>query len=124
MADQSLVCITCPIGCRLTLIEDASESHGFRIEGNQCKRGTAYAIEEMTHPTRMIPTTVVIKHSHLKRLPVRTEAPVPKELIFDCMDEINKVSVEAPVKMGDVVLENILGTGVNIIATRSMAVVD
>lgn len=120
MEKQSLVCIVCPMGCRLTLIKDDMADNGYVIEGNQCKRGEKYAIEEMTHPTRMIPTTVVIKDGMLNRLPVRTESPVPKHLIMKCMDEINRVVVQAPVKMGDIVIENILDTGVNIIATRSM----
>lgn len=120
MSAKDLICITCPIGCRLTLIQDDTAENGYIIEGNQCKRGIKYAIEEMTHPTRMIPTTVVIEGAMLNRLPVRTENPVPKGMIFDCMKEINKVVLQAPVKMGDIVIENILDTGVNIIATRSM----
>lgn len=114
---RELVCITCPIGCRLTVTQIGDE---IKVVGNQCNRGIKYATEELTHPTRMIPTTVVIEESHLRRLPVRTEKPVPKDLIFKCMDEINRVKVKAPVKMGDVIIENILDTGVNIIATRSM----
>ena len=114
---NNLICITCPIGCRLTVIK---QGDGFLVEGNQCKRGIKYAEDELTHPTRMIPTTVKIDGSHLRRLPVRTESPIPKGMIFDCMKEINKVTMSAPVKMGDIVIENILNTGVNIIATRSM----
>lgn len=114
---KNLICITCPIGCRLTI-----DRKGDRmiVEGNQCKRGITYAEDELTNPTRMIPTTVKIEGSHLRRLPVRTASPVPKGLIFACMHEINKVIICAPIKMGDVVLENILETGVDIIATRSM----
>jgi CxxC motif-containing protein len=113
----NLICITCPIGCRLTVVKQGDQ---MIVEGNQCKRGIKYAEDELTNPTRMIPTTVVIEGSHLRRLPVRTESPVKKGLIFDCMREINKVVVKAPVKVGDVIIENILNTGVNIIATRSM----
>lgn len=120
--NRELVCITCPIGCRLTISKGQNDID-FIVDGNQCQRGVRYAIEEMTNPTRMIPTTVVITGSHLKRLPVRTESPIPKNLIFDCMKEINKVIVKAPVKIGDVIIKNILNTGVNIIATRSMDVI-
>jgi len=122
MDKQSLVCIVCPMGCRLDLIKDDTVEKGYKILGNACKRGEDYAVEEMTNPTRMIPTTVVIEGAFLKRLPVRTSGPVPKGLIMACMKEINKVSVQAPVKMGDVIIENILNTGVDIIATRSMVV--
>ena len=120
MANKDLICITCPMGCRMTLVEDESLENGFRVLGNKCKRGEQYAIEEAIHPTRMIPTTVVIKHAHLRRLPVRTESPVPKHLIHACMKVINQACVEAPVQMGDIIIENILETGVNIIASRSM----
>ena len=118
-----MVCIVCPVGFRMTLeynSEGLGKTEGFIVSGNKCNRGSAYAVKEMTAPTRMLPTTVKIREGSLKRLPVRTEQPVPKELIFDCMAVINEIEVQAPVKVGDVVLTNILGTGVNIIATRSM----
>jgi CxxC motif-containing protein len=111
-----LICIGCPLGCRLTV----TEKDGWRVEGNTCKRGAVYAVKELTNPTRVLPTTVKIKDGFLKRLPVRTAAPLPKNKIFEAMQVINRVEVEAPVKMGDVIIENILGTGVNVIASRSM----
>ncbi|MGM0507695.1 MAG: DUF1667 domain-containing protein [Fusobacteriota bacterium] len=117
---KEMICISCPIGCRLTVISDETEESGYRVEGNICPRGKAYGIKEMTNPTRIIPTTVKIEGALLPRLPVKTEQGVPKEVIFDCMDEINKVEVEAPVKLGDIIIKNILDTGVNIVATRSM----
>ncbi len=117
---KDLVCIVCPVGCRLTIEQDETAEQGYKITGNQCKRGVAYAIEEMTHPTRMVPTTVKIEGAFLNRLPVRTDKPIDKKLIFKAMEVINSFSIEAPVKMGDVLIKNILGTDVNIIATRSM----
>ncbi len=117
---HELVCIVCPMGCRLTLTKDDHAPNGYIIEGNVCKRGDDYAIKEMTNPTRMLPTTVKIKDGFISRLPVRTTEAIPKDLIFKAMEEINSVEVEAPVKCGDVVIENILGTGSDIIATRSM----
>ncbi len=117
---HDLVCIVCPIGCRLTLIKDDNAPKGYIVEGNVCKRGEDYAVKEMTNPTRMLPTTVKIKDGFISRLPVRTTEAIPKDLIFKAMDEINAVEVEAPVKCGDVVINNILGTGADIIATRSM----
>lgn len=120
---KDMVCIVCPVGCRMVLEyspEGADSTEGYLVTGNKCSRGSTYAVKEMTAPTRMLPTTVKIQNGTLKRLPVRTENPVPKEMIFDCMAVINHLEVEAPVKVGEVVLANILGTGVNIIATRSM----
>ncbi|MBN2898961.1 MAG: DUF1667 domain-containing protein [Clostridia bacterium] len=117
---KDLVCIVCPVGCRLTIEKDDTAENGYRITGNTCKRGINYAIEEMTHPTRMVPTTVKIEQAFLKRLPVRTDRPIDKKLIFEAMKVINDFTCIAPIKMGDVLIENILGTEVNIIATRSM----
>lgn len=115
--NKDMVCIVCPMGCRLTI---TGEADALNVTGNKCNRGKAYAIEEIKSPKRMVPTTVVINDGIMKRLPVKTEAPIPKEMIFEAMDVINGVVVTAPVKCGDVVIENLLGTGVNVVATRSM----
>ncbi|SHJ41314.1 CxxC motif-containing protein [Geosporobacter subterraneus DSM 17957] len=120
MEKRDMVCIVCPMGCRLTLKEDASQPGGYEILGNQCKRGIDYAIKETTNPTRTITSTVKIKNALLNRLPVRTDQPIAKGKIFECMRQLDAVEVTAPVKMGEVIVENILDTGVNIIASRSM----
>jgi CxxC motif-containing protein len=117
---KDLICIVCPVGCRLTVEKDDTADKGYVITGNTCKRGIDYAVEEMTHPTRMVPTTVKIEEAFLNRLPVRTDKPIDKKLIFQAMQVINEFTCKAPVKMGDVLIENILDTDVNIIATRSM----
>ena len=122
VGEKSVICIMCPIGCRLTVIKDRSKENGYRVEGNTCKRGIDYGIKEVTNPTRILPTTVKIKNASLRRLPVRTEHPIPKKLIFECMKEINKVKVVAPIKSGDIIIKNIAGTGINVIASRSMSV--
>lgn len=120
---KEMICIVCPIGCRMTLecVKEHTARDAYSVVGNKCKRGLDYAVKEMTSPMRMLPTTVKIEMGILKRLPVRTQNPIPKEMIFDCMDVINSIKVEAPISMGDVVISNILDTGVDIIATRSMA---
>ena len=115
--NRELICITCPIGCRLTIEKIDGQ---LKVSGNQCKRGQIYAIKEMTNPTRIIPTTVKIKGAYVRRLPVKTNKAVPKEKIFDCMKEINKVEVSAPVKMGDVIIKDLLGLGVDVVATKEM----
>lgn len=120
MIPNELICIVCPLGCHLTIEKDESKENGFRVFGNKCPRGEVYANKELTAPTRMLPTTVKIKGAILNRLPVKTEKPIPKTLVFDCMKVINTVEVTAPVKMGDIIIEDILGTGINIVATRSM----
>ena len=119
--NKKMTCIVCPIGCQLT-VEIIHESHSnMKIVGNKCPRGIVYAKEEMTHPTRIVPTTVVIENAILRRLPVKTDKPIDKNKIFDVMAALNDVVVKAPVKMGDVIVYRVLETDVNIIATRSMA---
>lgn len=117
---QELVCIVCPMGCRLTLTEDASEPKGYKVSGNTCKRGIAYGVEELTNPVRVVTSTVRIQGGRLNRLPVRTDGPIPKAKIDACMEMLNEVTLESPVKMGQVVLEDLFGTGVNLIASRSL----
>ncbi|HAZ06363.1 MAG TPA: molybdopterin oxidoreductase [Acetobacterium sp.] len=115
---KEMTCIVCPIGCQMTIEEKADGT--YEVTGNTCKRGPKYAINEMTNPTRVIPTTVVIKNAMLPRLPVKTAEPIPKGQIFDAMAAINQVVVEAPVKTGDVVIKDLLGLGNDVVATRTM----
>ncbi|MCT4544695.1 MAG: DUF1667 domain-containing protein [Vallitalea sp.] len=115
---RELICISCPMGCHLEIEE--LDNGEYKITGNQCKRGIIYAQKELTNPTRVLPTTVKIKNGPLRRLPVRTNGAIPKGKIFEAMDIINKVEVEAPIKMGDVVVANILNTGIDVIASRTM----
>lgn len=111
---KEFICIVCPRGCHISVDENMN------VTGNTCPRGKEYAINEMTHPTRMITSTVAIESPELRRLPVMTSAPIPKDRIFDVMEEINKVRAKAPVKIHDVVISNVLGLGVDIIATRNI----
>ena len=119
MAEKhELVCISCPMGCRLTVTKEGTDK--WRVEGNTCKRGEAYGIKELTNPTRVLPTTVKIKDGVLNRLPVRTSEAIPKGLIFEAMKVIDKVCVKAPVKLGDVIIGNLLDTGIDVVASRTI----
>lgn len=120
---RDMVCIVCPMGCHMTLEKDDQEASGIKVLHNQCPRGKVYAIEEMTAPTRMLTSTVIIENGFLKRLPVKTSAPIPKGELMNAMAELDKVLVKAPVRVGDVLIENLLGTGVAIVASRSMKAV-
>jgi CxxC motif-containing protein len=117
---KETICIICPVGCRMTVKSDKSSASGYLVSGNQCKKGEAYGIKEMTDPTRMLTTTVKINLGIYKRLPVRINGAIPKNKIFPCMKVINRVQVEAPIKIGSVIVENILDTGCDLIASRSM----
>lgn len=120
MEGKDMVCIVCPMGCKLKVLQDSSCEAGYAVKGNKCSRGVDYGIKEMTNPTRALTTTVIISDASLKRLPVRTSGAIPKHLIKQAMETINKVEVTAPVLAGQVIIKNILDTGVDIIASRSM----
>lgn len=113
---KTLTCIICPVGCEITVtgIDKTIE----KIEGNECKRGIQYATNEFMDPRRILTTTVKIDGDNLPVVSVRSDKPLSKNLIFKCMEVLKKVCIQAPVKMGQVVIENILDTGVNIITTR------
>ena len=111
---KEFVCIECPKGCHLVIDDDLN------VTGNTCIRGKQYAINEVTCPKRVLTSTVVIDSKMVSRLPVMTENEIPKEKMFDIMKALNSVRVKAPIKCRDVVLENVCGTGVNIIATRTI----
>lgn len=111
---KEFVCIECPKGCRLKVDDDMN------VTGNTCIRGKTYAINELTCPKRVITSTVVIESKLVSRMPVMTENEVPKEKMFDIVKALDDVRLVAPVKCRDVVIENVCGTGVNIIATRTI----
>jgi len=119
MVDKEIICIVCPMGCQMLVSGDGS-SEGWAVSGNACGRGEKYGIKELTDPTRVLTTTVKLKGGRCKRLPVRSDAPIPRERIFDCMKALNSVEVEPPVHIGRIIVEDILGTGANIISARSI----
>ena len=111
---KEFVCIECPKGCRLTIDENLN------VTGNTCNRGKVYAINEVTCPKRIVTSTVVVNSKIVSRMPVMTENEIPKEKMFDIIEALNNVRLEVPVKCRDIVIENVCGTGVNIIATRTL----
>lgn len=113
------LCIGCPLGCRLEVDED--EGHQIvEIRGFSCKRGKEYAAQEHTAPQRIVTTTVVITNALYARLPVKTSLPVPKRSVVEVCKALRHTCVQAPVKLGDVIVANVLGYGVDIVATRDM----
>lgn len=111
-------CIMCPMGCEMTVtLEDGKFAS---VTGNTCPRGAKYAQDEVTAPKRMLTSTVNVEGGLLPLLPVVSAAVLPKEKVVDCAAYLRGVTVKAPVKAGDVVVENILGLGVNVVASRDM----
>jgi CxxC motif-containing protein len=116
MTAKQITCITCPLGCVITV-----EGEGETIRsmtGQGCKRGEEYAKNEFTHPLRILTSTVKVNGATAPLAAVRTDKPMPKELLFRGMEAIRGIEAAAPVKRGDVLIANLLGTGVNIIATQ------
>lgn len=112
----SLICITCPKGCHLTVDED----NGYTVTGNACPRGAVYGKNELQHPVRVITSTVKITGAAVPRLPVKTDKALPKEKMFACMSLLDGITVQSPVKVGQILAEHILDTDVNIVATKTM----
>src|SRR3989304_2816982 len=116
-ASINMICICCPFGCSLTINKS---DDGHVVTGNKCLRGKKYAAEEMIAPKRMVTSTVKIIGGLYPVIPVKTEQPVPKEKIFTIMNILASVRVAAPIKVGDIVVENIAGTGGNVVATKTV----
>ena len=116
---KDLICISCPLGCHLKV-----DIENNIVSGNNCKRGEVYGLNEVKNPLRVITTTVKVRGAHLPVVPVKTNEPIPKELNFKAMEIINNIEVEAPIKIGQVLIKNILGTGIDVVASRTMVKID
>jgi CxxC motif-containing protein len=116
---KEMICIGCPMGCYLTINYIGTTICG--VDGNRCKVGLEYAEKEISNPERTLTTTVKVKNGHLPLVSVRTSKPIPKNIIFDAMNLLAKVEAEAPIKIGEPIIQNILNTGVNIVATKNIS---
>ena len=114
---SELVCIVCPRGCTLRV---EGEGETLQVTGNGCKRGADFARSELTAPKRTLCTTVRTVFPGVPVLPVRVSAEIPKEKIFPVMEAINAVTLETPVPMGGVILEDVLGLGVDVVAASGL----
>lgn len=118
MGKRELTCIGCPLGCtvQVTLENGAVVS----VTGNTCPRGDAYARKEVTAPTRIVTTTVPVRGGVLPAVSVKTAGDIPKNKIFDCVRALKTVTADAPVAIGQVILADAAGTGVDVIATKAV----
>lgn len=119
METREMVCINCPLGCMLTVTKENDGS--VTVTGNTCPRGEVYGRTEMTDPKRVVTSTVRIKGVKNAVISVKTAEPIPKGKIRECIEALKEVEVSAPVVIGDVIIENVADTGVNIIATKAIA---
>ena len=115
---KHFVCVVCPIGCEIDVVHDGSRI--ISMEGNKCERSEEFVSQELIEPMRILTTTVRIQGSRWSVIPVRTDKSVPKRLFPHIMSQLRRVKLQAPVNMLDVVVRDVLGTGANIIATRTM----
>ena len=114
---RELTCIVCPKGCQLKV--ELEDKKIVSVTGYTCKRGVAYAEAECTAPMRTLTTTAAVEGGGV--VPVKTDKTIPKELLFEAMKAVNEARVPKDAKLGYVVIENLLGTGANIVTTRNVA---
>lgn len=119
MEKRELTCIGCPLGCLLTV--QLEKGKVLEISGHTCKRGEEYGRREVTNPTRIVTTTVQVCGGTEDMLSVKTRTDVPKKKVFACVRALKGLTVSAPVAIGDVVLHDAAGTGVDVVATKAVA---
>jgi len=113
---KELICICCPKGCHLTVDED----NGYAVSGNTCDRGAEYGKTECMNPVRVLTGTVTIKNGTIERCPVKTRGSIPKDMVLIAESEVHKAVITAPVRIGDVIIQNICGTGIDLVATKNI----
>lgn len=122
MERKELICIGCPLGCNLTVEMDGGQV--VSVNGNTCKRGDDYARKELTDPRRIVTSTVPVAGGNLPVVSVKTASDIPKGKIRECLCALKGVTITAPVQIGDVIVENVADTGVDVIATKSISAVE
>lgn len=118
MKKANLICIGCPLGCPLEVEMEGKEV--LSVSGNTCKNGDKYARKELTNPTRIVTSTVRVTGGTLGMVSVKTASDIPKGKIFDCVKELQAIDIPAPVSIGQVIIADVAGTGVAIVATKNV----
>lgn len=116
--NRTLTCIICPNGCELEIAYEGDQI--LSVTGNKCPKGAEYAEQEIKNPMRTIASSVNLVGGSMPLVSVRVNGPIPKAKIMDVMEVIRKTTVTAPVKIGDVVIADVLGLGVDVVATRNV----
>ena len=118
MKKRELICIGCPMGC--PIVVEMEDGKVLSVTGNTCPRGESYARKEVTNPTRIVTTTVRVDGGKVPMINVKTERDIPKDKIFECIAALRGVTMKTPVHIGDIILENVADTGVNIVAAGNV----
>lgn len=119
MAEKKIVCISCPIGCRLTVVSD--EANTITVSGNLCERGAEYGKEEYSSPKRVVTAIVKTNSAVVPYVPVKTRGPIPRESIPALLAELRRMAVVVPASLGDVLIADYRGTGIDVVLTRSVS---
>ena len=117
-SECEITCIVCPIGCKIPVKSDGEKVD--ILGGHKCKQGVDYAVNEALDPRRMLTTSILVKGGEWPLVSVKSSKFVPKDKIFDVLEEIKKTSVTAPVKSGQVVIKNVVDVGVDVVATKTV----
>ena len=120
METRNLTCIGCPLGCSLSV--QIENEQVVSVSGNTCPRGDSYARKEVTNPTRIVTSTVRVAGAYGGMVSCKTQEDIPRNMIFDVVNALKDVEVNPPVRIGDVLVENVAGTGVNVVATKNMKI--
>jgi len=115
---RHFTCVTCPVGCEIDV--ELRDGEVLSMTGNRCAKGKDFVLQELEEPMRVLTTTVPIEGAKWAMLPVRTDKSIPRRLFFEVMGEVAGVELRAPVEVSDVIIEDVAGTGANVIATRNM----
>ena len=115
---KKVTCIICPMGCKIQLNQKGQQVD--ILSGNKCKQGIDYAVSEALDPRRMVTSSILVRGGEWPLVSVKTSEAVPKEKIFSILKEIQKMSVDAPIQQGTVLMKNVLQTGIDIIATKTI----
>lgn len=122
MEKREFVCIRCPLGCNITVETDGDEIKS--VIGNTCPRGADYVTKELKDPRRIVTSLVRVIGGELPVVSVKTESDIPKGQILKCVEALKKIEVRAPIHIGDVILEDVCGCGVNVVATAEVSAVE
>ena len=114
---KHFTCVTCPIGCEIDV--ELKDGEVISMEGTKCKKGQEFVSQELDEPMRILTTTIPVKGAKWAMIPVRTDKPIPKRLLFRAIEDLTDIELRAPVKMSKVIARDIAGTGADIVATRS-----
>ncbi len=119
-----MICIVCPMGCELEAVKKEGTTEIISIEGFRCPKGKEYANREIADPRRVLMTVINVKGGHLPIVSVKTAKPIPKQILVYAVRAVSKIKVDAPINAGDIIINNLLGTGIPVVATNNVGKTD